>query len=111
MANNEEVKITESKIDKDVLDIMKNGNVLDTIEDPKLENRFILRYFCEYLSEQKKENALLSELARIVTMMSKDKLAEFYNGVKVGFAEEKKRADVQEIIAKGHKKPKKSVKK
>lgn len=108
---NNEVKITEAKIDKDVLDVMKSENVLTALEDDKLARRFILNLFSEFLSEQKKENDLLAEFSRTLTMLSKEKLAEFYDGVKVGFAEEKKRADVAKIVEKGHKKPRKNAKK
>lgn len=107
---NKEVKITEAKIDKEVLDIMKSENVMTALDDDKKARRFILNLFAEFLSEQKKENDLLQEFSRTLTMLSKEKLAEFYSGVKEGFAEEKKRAEVKKIIEKGHKKPKKIAK-
>ena len=111
MEQNKEVKITEANLDKDVLDIMKSENILATIESENKINRLLINLFGEFLSEQKKETDLLSELSRTLTMISKDKLADFYNGVGKGFAEEKKRADVKKIIEKGHKKPKNNAKK
>ncbi len=39
---NNEIKVTGGKIDKEVLDIMKQDDILTAISDPKQANRLIL---------------------------------------------------------------------
>lgn len=107
MANNEEIKIEGGKIDVDVLDILKNEKVLKSLRDDKLVRRLEFNFFCELLGEMKKLTAKIDDFANTISIVSVDKLAEFFNGVKKGFTEEKKHAEIQEKIHQSHKKPKK----
>ena len=104
---NEQPTVTGGKIDKDVLDVMKNNNVLDALKDDVQIKRVILNCFCELLSEIKGLRTDFDEFSQMISVCSSDKLADFFKEVRSNFVEEKQRANVRAKIAQGHKKPKK----
>jgi hypothetical protein len=113
MENEKEVKkpqVTEAKIDKDVLDIMKNEDVLKALGDDKQIKRVILNCFCELLSEIKGLRADFDEFSQMISVCSADKLADFFKELHSNVAQEEKRIELQEKIAESHKKSKKSRK-
>lgn len=112
MENKENVKkveITEAKIDKDVLDIMKNEDILATMEDDKQVKRLILNCFCEFLSEIKGLRRDFDEFSQMISVCSADKLADFFKELHGNIAQEEKRIELKEKMAKSHKKSKKST--
>ena len=109
--NIEQPKVTEAKIDKDVLDIMKNEDVLSALKDDVQVKRVILNCFCEFLSEIKDLRKEFDEFSQMISVCSADKLADFFKELHSNVAAEEKRLNVQDKIKKGHQKSKKSVKK
>jgi hypothetical protein len=112
MENKENVKkveITEAKIDKDVLDIMKNEDILATMEDDKQVKRLILNCFCEFLSEIKGLRRDFDEFSQMISVCSADKLADFFKELHGNIAQEEKRIELKEKMAQSHKKSKKST--
>lgn len=113
MENNEKTQkpqITEAKIDKDVLDVMKNEDILKALSDDVQIKRVILNCFCEFLSEIKGLRQDFDEFSQMISVCSSDKLADFFKEVKSNFAAEETRANVKQKISKSHKKPKQSIK-
>lgn len=112
MENEKETKkpeVTGGKIDKDVLDIMKNEDVLKALSDDVQIKRVILNCFCEFLSEIKDLRKEFEEFTQMISVVSADKLADFFKELHSNVAQEEKRLNVQEKIKKGHQKSKKST--
>lgn len=110
MENEKETKkpeVTEAKIDKDVLDIMKNEEVLKALSDDVQIKRVILNCFCEFLSEIKDLRKEFEEFTQMISVVSADKLADFFKELHSNVSQEEKRLNVQEKIKKGHQKSKK----
>lgn len=107
---NKKPQVSEAKIDKDVLNIMKNEDVLKALSDDTQIKRVILNCFCEFLSEIKDLRREFDEFSQMISVCSADKLADFFKELKNNVSQEKKRVELQEKIAESHKKPKKSVK-
>lgn len=105
------VQVTEAKIDKDVLDIMKNEDILATMEDDKQVKRLILNCFCEFLSEIKGLRRDFDEFSQMISVCSADKLADFFKELHGNIAKEEKRIELREKIAKSHQKSTKKSKK
>lgn len=101
---NKEIKVTQSSIDKEVLDVMKDEEILNAISDEKQMKRFELNLFCEFLSEIKGLKKEIDELNEIISITSSDKIANFFKELNQNFKDEKTRVEVQNKIAKGHKK-------
>lgn len=113
MKNEKELKkpeVTEAKIDKDVLDIMKNEDVLTALADDTQIKRVILNCFCEFLSEIKGLRRDFDEFSQMISVCSADKLADFFKELHSNVAQEEKRIELQEKMAKSHLKSKKSIK-
>ena len=101
------VETTDAKIDKDVLDIMKNDEVMASISDDKQVKRLILNCFCEFLSEIKGLRRDFDEFAQMISVCSADKLADFLKELHGNVAQEEKRLELRDKIAKSHQKSKK----
>lgn len=101
------VETTDAKIDKDVLDIMKNDEVMASISDDKQVKRLILNCFCEFLSEIKGLRRDFDEFAQMISVCSADKLADFFKELHGNVAQEEKRLELRDKIAKSHQKSKK----
>jgi hypothetical protein len=110
MENKENVKkveTTDAKIDKDVLDIMKNEEIMASISDDKQVKRLILNCFCEFLSEIKGLRRDFDEFAQMISVCSADKLADFFKELHGNVSQETKRLELRDKIAKSHQKSKK----
>lgn len=106
-----EIQTTGGKIDRDVLDVMKQDDILTAISDPKQANRLILNCFCEFLSEIKGLRADFDEFMQMISVCSSDKLTAFFKELQKNVADEEVRQDVQRKISQSHKKStKKSTK-
>ena len=101
------VETTDAKIDKDVLDIMKNDEILSSMSDDKQVKRLILNCFCEFLSEIKGLRRDFDEFAQMISVCSADKLADFFKELHGNVAQEEKRLELRDKIAKSHLKSKK----
>ena len=108
---NKKPQVSEAKIDKDVLDIMKNEDVLKALSDDTQIKRVILNCFCEFLSEIKDLRREFDEFSQMISVCSADKLADFFKELKNNVSQEKKRVELHEKMSKSHLKPKKVVKK
>ena len=106
--NVKKVETTEAKIDKDVLDVLKNEDILKAISDDKQVKRLILNCFCEFLSEIKDLRKEFDEFSQMISVCSADKLADFFKELHSNVAQEEKRIELQEKISQSHKKSKKS---
>ena len=109
MADNEKINITGGTIDKDVLDIMKNQGVLDSIKDEKQVWRLILNCFCEFLSEIKDLRKEFDEFSQMISVCSADKLADFFKELQQNVDAESKKVAAYEKAHQGHKKPSKKT--
>lgn len=98
------------QIDKDVLDILNHQDILGSVSSDKETKRLILNCFCEFLSQIKELKNSITEFNQLISVVSADKLTEYFVEVKKNFETEKTKANVQEKISKGHKKPTKSIK-
>lgn len=105
------IETTDGKIDKDVLDIMKNEEILMSMSDDKQVKRLILNCFCEFLSEIKGLRRDFDEFSQMISVCSADKLADFFKELHGNVAKEEKRLEIREKIAKSHQKSKKASKK
>lgn len=110
MEKNEKIEITQASIDKDVLDIMKNDDVLTAISDDKQVKRLILNCFCEFLSEIKGLKKEIDEFNQMISICSAEKIANFFKELQTNVKNEEKRIELQEKMSKSHKKSKKSDK-
>lgn len=108
MENNEKIKVESAGIDKDVLDIMTQEDVLKAISDETQMKRFELNFFCEFLSEIKGLRKDFDEFSQMISVCSAEKLADFFKELQGNVAQEQKRIELQEKISQSHKKSKKS---
>lgn len=107
MENNEKIKVESAGIDKDVLDIMTQEDVLKAISDETQMKRFELNFFCEFLSEIKGLRKDFDEFSQMISVCSAEKLADFFKELQGNVAQEQKRMELQEKMAQSHKKSKK----
>lgn len=105
-AEEKQLKIETAGIDKEVLDILKNEDLLATLSDDKLVKRFILNCFCEMLSEFNKLENEIKGLSNVLTMCSADKISRYLKEVENGIESETARQEVAQKVAEGHKKKK-----
>lgn len=104
------VETTDAKIDKDVLDVMKNEDILTALGDDKQVKRLILNCFCEFLSEIKGLRKDFDEFSQMISVCSADKLADFFKELHGNVAQEEKRLELRDKIAQSHKKSSKKRK-
>ena len=109
MENNEKIKVESAGIDKDVLDIMTQEDVLKAISDETQMKRFELNFFCEFLSEIKGLRKDFDEFSQMISVCSAEKLADFFKELQGNVAQEQKRMELQEKMSQSHKKSKKST--
>lgn len=110
----EEIKneaVEEGKIDKDVIDVMNDSDILNVLGDDKQLKRAVLNCFCEYLSEVKGLRTQVEELVNAITICSTDKLKAFFKELDANVQSEEKRIELHEKMAKSHQKSKKGAKK
>lgn len=110
MEEKNEVKVTPAKIDKEVLDIMKQEDILEAIKDEKQLSRLKLNLFCEFLSEVRELRKEFDDFMQMISVCSADKVANFFKELGKNVAEEEKRLELQEKIKKSHKKSSKTRK-
>ena len=106
--NVKKVETTDAKIDKDVLDIMKNDEILSSMSDDKQIKRLILNCFCEFLSEIKGLRRDFDEFSQMISVCSADKLADFFKELHGNVAQEEKRQELHKKMSQSHQKSKKS---
>ena len=107
MENNEKIKVESAGIDKDVLDIMTQEDVLKAISDETQMKRFELNFLCEFLSEIKGLRKDFDEFSQMISVCSAEKLADFFKELQGNVAQEQKRMELQEKMSQSHKKSKK----
>ena len=106
--NVKKVETTDAKIDKEVLDIMKNDEILSSMSDDKQIKRLILNCFCEFLSEIKGLRRDFDEFSQMISVCSADKLADFFKELHGNVAQEEKRQELHKKMSQSHQKSKKS---
>lgn len=107
----DEIKVTGGKIDKDVLNIMSQEDILTAISDSKQANRLILNCFCEFLSEIKGLRQDFDEFMQMISVCASDKLCAFFKELQQNVSDETKRLELQDKIKQSHKKSAKKSKK
>lgn len=103
----EKVEVKKSGIDKDVLDIMTQDDVLSAIENERELRRFELNCFCEFLSEIKELRKEFDEFMQMISVCSADKIGKFFTELQKNVDKEEKLIELQDKIEKSHKKSKK----
>ena len=103
---NKEIEVKNAGIDPDVLDIMKQKDILDTLKDEKFSKRAELNFFAEMLSSVKDMNNAFGEFMNFLTMVSADKLKSFFKELQNNVEDEETRVKLQENIKKSHLKAK-----
>lgn len=104
---NKEIKFNMAEIDQDVLEVIQKNDVEKILNDDKLYNRALLNAFAELLSEMKKLSQVQEELLTVISMLSNEKLQEFFYGVKENYEEAVKEQAKIVSIKEGKKKKKK----
>ena len=107
MEQEKKVEVKGGAIDTDVLQIMKEEDVLKAISDDTQIKRVILNCACEIYGEIKTMNSAFEELMKIVSVCSADKLTGFFKEVQKNVADETVRLNVQKKIQKSHLKARK----
>lgn len=107
----EELEVSGGKIDKDVLDVLKQEDILKAVSDDKQVKRLILNCFCEFLSEIKGLRSQFEEFSQMISVCSADKLSSFFKELQKNVADETKRVELQEKIKESHKKSTRKAKK
>lgn len=110
MEQEKKVEVKGGAIDTDVLQIMKEEDVLKAISDDTQIKRVILNCVCEMYGEIKAMNSAFEELMKIVSVCSADKLTGFFKEVQKNVADETARLNVQKKIQKSHLKARKCKK-
>lgn len=111
MSNEVKNEKVAGKIDKDVLDVLKQEDILSALGDDREIKRVILNCFCEFLSEIKGLRAQFEEFSQMISVCSADKLASFFKELQKNVGEETKKMELQEKIHESHKKSTKKSKK
>lgn len=106
----EEVK-KQGKIDEDVLDVLKQEDVLAALSDDKQVKRVMLNCFCEFLSEIRGLRTQFEEFSQMISVCSADKLTSFFKELQKNVGEEVKKEELKEKIMQSHKKSTKKSKK
>ena len=86
-------------IDLDVLETIQKQEIEKVLSDDKLFNRALLSAFAELLSEMKKLSQAQDDLLSIISMLSNEKLQDFFYGVQEVYEQVKneKEKDEQEV--------------
>ena len=100
-------KIKVAEIDNEALEILQTKSIEKALSDPKLFNRTMLNAYAELLMEFKKLNEFQDNLLNIISMLSNEKLQEFFYGVKENYTKEEKRVELANKLVK--KTPKKKT--
>ena len=100
----------EGKIDKEVLDIMGDEDIIKSITDEKSLARFRLNCFCEFLSQISELSKKIDELSQVVCVAYADKMSGFYKELDKNVAEEENRIELSKKMAKSHLKATKKTK-
>lgn len=105
-----ELKVEDSGIEEEILDIMSQEDILTAISDEKQKNRLILNCFCSFLNEITSLRKEFDDFMQMISVCSADKLSNFFKELQKNVADEANRIELQEKISKSHKKSKKSSK-
>lgn len=102
--------VQQAEIDKDVIDELVKKNALDGIKDQRQINRVMLNFMCELLSELKHLNQAIDSYNELLTVVSSDKLQDFFLNLRSNVEAAQKEDALQEKIHADHKKPRKTKK-
>ena len=94
----------KATIDKDVLDILKDEEIMKSISDETQFRRLELNFFCEFLSQMKELNKEFDEFTQLLSVVSADKLAAFFKELNKNVSDEEKRIELQGKLKESHKK-------
>ena len=103
----ENIKTEGGNIDREVLDVMKQDDILSAVSDQTQANRLILNCFCEFLSEIKGLRQDFDEFMQLVSVCSSDKLAAFFKELQTNVVKEEQRQATRKKISHSHKKAQK----
>lgn len=97
--NKKKPEFKMADIDLDVLETIQKQEIEKVLSDDKLFNRALLSAFAELLSEMKKLTQAQDELLSIISMLSNEKLQDFFYGVQEAYeqAKSEKEKDEQEV--------------
>lgn len=97
--NKKKPEFKMADIDLDVLETIQKQEIEKVLSDDKLFNRALLSAFAELLSEMKKLSQAQDDLLSIISMLSNEKLQDFFYGVKEAYeqAKSEKEKDEQEV--------------
>ena len=104
------VEVTGGKIDKEVLDVMSQDDVLTAIQDEKQKNRLIMNFFCELLSEIKGLRQDYDEFMQCVSVCSSDKIGAFFKELQKNVHDEEQRVEFHKKMSQSHRKSTRTAK-
>lgn len=110
MKKDEKVVVTGGSIDKEVLNVMKQEDILKAISDQTQANRLILNCFCEFLEQIGELKKDFDEFNQMLSVCSSDKMANFFKQIQTNTADEVKRQNALKKVRKSHLKAEKSKK-
>lgn len=105
MAKEKIVGVNDAPVDESALDAIRKEQIDKTLTDEKSLRRAELNFLCEFLGLQKAMTKALDDLSTTVTIAGKDKICEFFAGVKENTEKEIVRQNVRKKISQSHKKP------
>lgn len=97
--------VNDAPVDETALAELRGKQIDLTVSDEKSLRRAELNFLCEMLGLQKQLNKALDELSMTVTIAGKDKIYDFFAGVKENTEKEIIRQNVKKKISQSHKKP------
>lgn len=100
------VEVKKAGIDPEILDIMKQEDVLQSLSNEKDWKRVELNFACEMLGVVKEMNTAFNDMMNFLTICSADKLKSFFKELQKNVDDEENRVNLQEKMKKSHLKPK-----
>lgn len=98
-----EEKERNGEIDAEVVNVMKDEDVVKMLSDDTQIKRLILNCFCEFLSEIKSLRGEVNQLVDVFTMVSTDKLKAYFKELETNVDKEETRQKVQKKAIRSHK--------
>ena len=103
----QELQFTQSSIDADVLEIMKQEDFKASLESDKGFKRYMLNAMAELLSVNHQLSKMTDTLVNVFTMVFAKELSDYYNKTEDELDREQKVQKAMDKVRKSHQKAKK----
>lgn len=104
LKEDKKVVVEDGEIDQDVLETAAQECILNAITDDKQMKRVMLNCACEFLSGMKELVKQFDSFMELLTVVSADKLADFFQKLNENVKDETKRMELANKIKQSHKK-------